>query len=58
MIMMSSVTTILFLVGWLPIINIFIMTLLPGPHERIKKFVSSFYYLFGREQHTGIVMTS
>ena len=31
MIMMSSVTTILFLGGWLPIINIFPFTLLPGP---------------------------
>ena len=31
MIMMSSVTTILFLGGWLPIINILPFTLLPGP---------------------------
>jgi NADH-quinone oxidoreductase subunit H len=31
MIMMSSVTTILFLGGWLPILNIFPLTLIPGP---------------------------
>lgn len=31
MIMMSSVTTILFLGGWLPLINIFPFTLVPGP---------------------------
>ena len=31
MIMMSSVTTIMFLGGWLPIIDIFPINLVPGP---------------------------
>ena len=59
MIMMSSVTTIMFLGGWLPFVDVFPINLVPGPIWFGLKVCFFVAFSFGQEQHTlVIVMTN